>query len=307
MPLPPHGDDATANDRMIPRSWLFVPGDRPDRMRKAWLSAADALILDLEDSVATRMKPQARRSVREFISSLGHDRGPELWVRINPLGELASEDVRQLATVAIDGIVLPKATPLDAAALSEMLSGRDAPAARCGDLVGILPIATETPAALFGLGGYARCRERLRALTWGAEDLSAAVGASSPRDDAGRYTGLYELARSLTLAAAAGAGVPAIETVFPAFADKIGLQEHLARARRDGFVGMLAIHPSQIEAINAAFTPGESEVAEARRIVALFEGSPDVGVAALDGNMLDAPHLTQARRVLAQAARGNPT
>jgi citrate lyase subunit beta/citryl-CoA lyase len=288
---------------MIARSWLFVPGDRPDRMRKALSTGADALILDLEDSVAEARKPEARQQVSAFLGLPHETSGPQLWVRINPPDtSRGAADLKQLSGVAVDGLVLPKATAVSVAAVSEMLKGRDAPGPRRPDGVQLLPIVTETPGSLFDLDRYARRPERLAGLTWGAEDLSAAVGATSARDESGRYTPLFELARSLTLAAAAAAGVAAVETVYPAFADLEGLSEHLRRARRDGFTGMMAIHPSQVAPINAAFTPHEAAIGWARRVVAAFEAGAQQGVLALDGQMLDAPHLAQARRLLAHAA-----
>ena len=273
------------------RSLLFVPGDRGDRIEKALGTAADALILDLEDAVAPSAKPAARATVAE---ALARERVKPLFVRVNPLdGGLTDEDLDAVLPGRPDGIVLPKA---EGGHSVDALAGR---LASHGNVTAmILAIATETPAAIFGLGSYGGAK-RLIGLTWGAEDLPAAIGAVTSREEDGRYTPPYELARSLCLFGAAAAGVQPIETVYPAFKDGDGLAAYAARARRDGFTGMMAIHPAQIDPINAAFSPSESEVAHARAVVAAFEASPDAGVLQLDGKMIDRPHLLQAQRILA--------
>lgn len=275
------------------RSLLFVPGDRPDRMEKALGAGADALILDLEDAVAPAAKAEARRAVAQFLAANSLAR---LWVRVNPLD--SSENEKDLAAILPahpDGIVLPKAEGgACVAELARRLSERG------NATSSILAIATETPAAMFGLGTYAGAR-RLAGLTWGAEDLPAAIGATASREQDGRFTPPYELARSLCLFGAAAAGVAPIETVYPAFKDLDGLADFAARARRDGFAGMLAIHPGQVSVINAAFTPSAEEIAHAKAVVAAFEASPEAGALALDGRMIDRPHLVQARRILAMS------
>jgi len=275
------------------RSLLFVPGDRPDRMEKALGSAADALILDLEDSVAPPAKPEARRSVHAFL-----DLHPEanLWVRINPLdGPESERDLEAVLAARPNGIVLPKAEGgASVAELARRLTERGNATAQ------ILAIATETPAAIFQLGSYGGAR-RLAGLTWGAEDLPAAIGASSSREDDGSFTAPYEIARALCLFGAAAAGVAPIETVYPDFRDLDGLAAFAARARRDGFTGMMAIHPAQVPVINEAFTPSEAEIAHARAVVAAFEASPGAGALSLEGRMIDRPHLVQAQRILAAA------
>ena len=272
------------------RSLLFVPGDRPDRMEKALSSGADALILDLEDSVATAAKPYARQAVTAFLRRT--PRLLPLFVRINPPG-LGMEANDLAAAAGADALVVPKAEGAATLARLDGLLG--------GDAVPLLPIATETAAAVFTLLDYRGHSERLAGLTWGAEDLSAALGAASSREADGRYTAPYETARALTLFAAHAAGVAAIDTVYPAFRDLEGLAAYAGRARRDGFSGMLAIHPSQVGPINAAFTPGEAELAHARAVVEAFAADPRAGVLNLDGRMIDAPHLKLARRLLAQA------
>ena len=275
------------------RSLLFVPGDRPDRMEKALRAGADALILDLEDSVAPSAKHEARRHVAEFLNSHG---SAKLWVRINPLdGDESDRDLAAILSSHPDGIVLPKAEGgVSVAELARRLTERGNATAQ------ILAIATETPAAMFQLGTYGGLK-RLAGLTWGAEDLPAAVGAATSREADGRFTPPYELARSLCLFGAAAAGVAPIETVYPAFRDLDGLAAYAARARRDGFTGMMAIHPDQVPAINAAFTPSEAEIAHARAVVAAFDGAPGAGAVSLDGRMIDRPHLVQARLILASA------
>ena len=276
------------------RSLLFVPGDRPDRMEKALASGADALILDLEDAVTPAARPQARAEVAAFLKRTA--RGVKLLVRVNPLdsGDTLA-DLDAVAAAHPDGIVFPKAE--GAASVEEMARRMTARGLACP----ILPIATETPQAIFQLGSYGVVADRLCGLTWGAEDLPAAIGAATSREADGRYTPPYEMARSLTLFGAHAAGVAAIETVFPAFRDIDGLAAYAARAARDGFTGMMAIHPAQVPVINAVFTPSAEAVAHARAVVEAFAAHPQAGALQLDGKMIDAPHLKQARHVLAQA------
>lgn len=272
------------------RSLLFVPGDRPDRMAKAATLAADALILDLEDSVTLAAKPDARAAVAAFLTQ---PRRQLLFVRINPLDSgLASADLAAVLAARPDGIVLPKAEGgASLAALDAQLTG---------DTL-ILPIATETPASVFALGSFGGVTPRLCGLTWGAEDLPAAIGASTSREEDGSYTAPYQLARSLTLFGAHAAGVPAIETVYPDFRDLDGLAAYAARGQRDGFTGMMAIHPSQVPVINAAFSPSAEEIARAQAIIDLFAAHPGAGALSLDGKMIDAPHLKAAKAILARA------
>ncbi|WP_230481037.1 HpcH/HpaI aldolase/citrate lyase family protein [Sphingomonas sp. Leaf21] len=276
------------------RSLLFVPGDRPDRMAKAMTLGADALILDLEDAVAPDAKPRARDDVARFLAQ-PRDGAVALFVRINPVdGPLAADDLAAVLPVRPDGIVLPKA---------EGLVSLHALAARGVAHVPILPIATETPTALFRLHEYAGSSVPLAGLTWGAEDLPAAIGATSARETDGGYTAPYQLARSLTLFGAHAAGVAAIETVYPDFRDLDGLAAYAARGRRDGFTGMMAIHPSQVPVINAAFTPSPEELARAQAIVDLFAANPGAGALQRDGRMVDAPHLKAAQALLARAGQ----
>ena len=269
------------------RSLLFVPGDKPDRMEKALGYGADALILDLEDSVTSDAKPAARLATANFLRQ-GKGRIP-LLVRINPLDSgLLDDDLAAILEVPPDGLVLPKA---EGASSVEALSAQ-APG------ISILPIATETPAAIFQLGSYTSVTDRLVGLTWGAEDLPAAIGALGARDETGRYTAPYDLARSLTLFGAHAAGVAAIETVYTALADTDGLAAYARRARFDGFNGMMAIHPAQVPIINEAFTPTPEELAEAQAIIDAFAANPGKGTLSHRGRMIDAPHLKQAKRLL---------
>lgn len=270
------------------RSLLFVPGDRPDRMIKALGSGADALILDLEDSVALARKAEAREAVVEFLHG---ERPIPVMVRINAVGSpYANDDLVALREARADAIMLPKAE--GAASIHALSSWTGLP---------ILPIATETPAAIFVLGSYAEVRDRLLGLTWGAEDLPAAIGATAAREADGRYTPPIETVRALALFAAHAAGIPAIETVYPDFRDLEGLEAYAARGARDGFSGMMAIHPDQVPVINRVFTPTQAEILAARAIVDAFAANPHSGVLAVDGKMVDAPHLIQARRVLDRA------
>jgi citrate lyase subunit beta/citryl-CoA lyase len=280
--------------RLKLRSLMFVPGDRPDRMEKALRAGADALILDLEDSVAPNRKSEARAHVAGFLRR--KLQGAAVLVRINPLHlAFADEDLAAVAEAAPDGYVLPKAE--GAASVVELqlrLKNRGMPPSH------VLPIA-ETPAAIFRLPEYSSVADRMLGLTWGAEDIAAAVGAAAARGADGRFTTPYETIRTLALLGAHVAGVPAIETVYPAFRDLDGLSESAARAAHDGFTGMLAIHPSQVPVINSAFTPTADAIARARRIVAAFEDNANAGVLNVDGAMVDAPHLKQAQRLLARA------
>ncbi|MGP7796273.1 HpcH/HpaI aldolase/citrate lyase family protein [Sphingomonas sp. CLY1604] len=271
------------------RSLLFVPGDRPERFAKAVASGADAVILDLEDSVAPAAKSAAREAVAQFL----RESSPILrFVRINPLGSDGLADDLSAARGA-DGVMLPKAEGADdVARLSALMGVRAVP---------ILPVATETPLAIFGLGGYRAVADRLAGLTWGAEDLPAAIGAVTARETDGRYTAPYEVVRTLALMGAHAAGVAAIETVFPSIRDDEGLVAYAARGARDGFSGMMAIHPAQVRTINAAFSPDAAAIAAAEAIVAAFAANPAAGTLQLDGRMIDAPHLKQAHAILARA------
>jgi citrate lyase subunit beta/citryl-CoA lyase len=282
------------------RSLLFVPGDSEKKLARALEAGADALILDLEDSVAQARKTAARALVAEFLSEHGSKhRG--LFVRINALSSpFVDEDLAAVVAARAAGLVVPK---VRAAELRAFAAALDELERRHGGEIGatrLLPIATETPASLFSMGEYAAGGPRLAALTWGAEDLSAALGAATAVDEGGAWLPVYQLARSLCLLAARAAGVHAIDSVYTNFRDPDGLRRQALEAYRDGFSGKLAIHPDQIEIIHEAFRPSAAEVEAARRVVAAFERADD-GVAALDGRMLDEPHLQRARRLLARS------
>jgi citrate lyase subunit beta/citryl-CoA lyase len=293
-------DDPAEAAALMLRSLLFCPADSPKKLAKAAEAGADAVILDLEDSVAPERKPEARAIAAAFVGERAGGEGPELWVRINPLStELALDDLAAFAEALPDGIVLPKPDSAeDARRLARMLDTLEPSAGAAAGAVRILPIATETPRALFRLDGYADDVPRLAGLTWGAEDLSAAVGAATNRGADGRLLDLYRLARSLTLAAAAAADVAAIETVWTDLHDLDGLAACAEQGRREGFTGMLAVHPAQVAVINRVFTPSEGERDEAARLVALFDAHPGAAALQFEGRMVDIPHLKRARRLL---------
>ncbi|HVZ99039.1 MAG TPA: CoA ester lyase [Caulobacterales bacterium] len=295
---------------MMLRSFLFIPGDSEKKLAKGDASGADALILDLEDSVAPARKQAAREMTAAYLQARPRNRrSMQLWVRVNALEtEAALADLAAVGAGA-DGVVLPKARgPEDVAQLGRRLDEAEADAGLARQTIKILPVATETPAAVFRLGDYAQAKlERLYGLTWGAEDLSAALGASTNIDaNAGGWAFTYRLARSLTLLAAHAAGVAAIETLHADFQDEAGLRASSGAARAEGFSGRLAIHPAQVAVINECFTPSASEVAQAERIAAAFAAAPEAGVVALDGRMLDRPHLSRAQHILALAAAHRP-
>ena len=260
------------------------------------------MIIDLEDSVAASARSQARALAAEFLNK---EYDADIWVRINPLdSEDALQDLQAIMPGAPRGIVLPKPRGAgDANQLAEHLDGLEKEYDLEPGRTAILPVATERPAALFRMGDYADVTPRLGGLTWGAEDLSAAVGASSSRGDDGNWLPPYQLARSLCLFAAAAAGVPAIDTVYTDYKDLDGLAGSAAAARRDGFEGMLAIHPAQVALINKAFVPTSDETERAQRIVELFAANPGAGTLGMDGEMIDRPHWLQAKRILETASR----
>ncbi|WP_205478549.1 HpcH/HpaI aldolase/citrate lyase family protein [Sphingomonas arenae] len=274
-----------------PRSWLFVPADSDKKITKALDSEADAIIFDLEDSVAPANKGRAREILKGLPKRSG---GPQWWVRVNPLrtdDHRADLDIIGIADV--HGIVLPKAeTGGDVVELAH----------RTGTIP-VHAIVTETAASLFGLLSYRDPRSPLAAMSWGAEDLSAALGAASKYDADGQLGFTYRMARSLCLAGAVAANVQPVDGVFANFRDEAGLLAEARAAAREGFTGKLAIHPAQVAPINAAFTPSSEDLAHARAIVDAFAAQPDAGVLSVGGRMVDKPHLTQAQRVLERAAR----
>jgi citrate lyase subunit beta/citryl-CoA lyase len=281
---------------MILRSLLFVPADSERKLEKAKSSPADALILDLEDAVAAERRPQARALMCEYVK--GAQSKASLWVRINPVGSGDyEEDLRSVVAARPAGIVVPKPdSPATLRTLDRDLSALEAKHGAADRGIRVIPVASETPAAALTLGEYRDPPPRLAALTWGAEDLSAALGASGNRDEDGAFAFTYRMVRSMCLVAAKAADVAAIDTLYADFRDRAGLERYARIAQREGFTGMLAIHPDQVETINAAFTPSAADVEYARRVVDAFAGG--AGVASLDGKMLDQPHLKQARHVL---------
>ena len=283
------------------RSMLFVPGDSERKLAKGAGSAADALILDLEDSVAAERTAVAREMVRGYLDAHPSRDERQLWVRINPLSTPAGLlDLAAVVGGRPDGILLPKPeSAADVVMLDHYLRALETRDGVTLGSINIIPIATETAGALFTLGSYAGCSPRLVGLTWGAEDLAAVLGASTNRAPGGGFAYPYEMARALCLAAAVAAGVQPLDTVYADFRDLAGLAADAQASRHSGFLGRMAIHPDQVAVINDAYTPTAMEVAHAQRVVAAFAAAPGTGVVGLDGTMLDMPHLKQARRVLA--------
>ena len=288
------------------RSLLFVPADDERKLAKAMQTGADALILDLEDSVAPERKPAARGLMREFLATARMAKAvtrPRLYVRINGLSTTYWQaDLTGLSEAMPDGIMLPKAQSGEhvhqlsvALGHAEEKSGVQSGATR------IVAIATEVAASVLQLPSYIGSSSRLAGLTWGAEDLAVELGSSTNREPDGSYTSPYRLVRDLTLITAAAAEVQPIDTVYVDFRNQTGLALEASLAARDGFTGKMAIHPGQVGIINEAFTPSAAEIARAEAIVAAFRASPGTGVASLDGTMIDRPHLIRAERVLARA------
>lgn len=287
------------------RSLLFVPGDSERKLEKAAASGADALILDLEDSVAPSRKTEARGIVAAYVARLQKEAiRPRLIVRVNALDTgLTGDDVAAVVGAGPDAILLPKANcGADVQNLSTQIAVEEAEAGLPEGDIKIHALITETAAGMLSAASFAAKTGRLTAVAWGAEDLAADIGASSNKDDQGRYTDVFRLARSLTILAAANAGVEAIDTVFTDFRDMEGLDTECRAAVRDGFSGKMAIHPAQVSVINSAFTPPPEDVERAVRILALFAAAgPDAGVLSLDGKMIDKPHLRQAERIARRA------
>jgi citrate lyase subunit beta / citryl-CoA lyase len=287
------------------RSLLFVPADSERKFAKASGIGADALIIDLEDSVAPPRKTLARGMVKELLGAeIARD-----WaflVRVNPLGSgLTIEDLAAVVRPGLDGILIPKVSGVaDIELISNYVDALEIAAGVTPGHVKLLVVATETPAAMIGFSSYATPSRRLVAMTWGAEDLGAALGALSNKEPNGEWTFPYQVARAQCLFAAGAAGVAALDTLYGDFRDQQGLAESCRIARRDGFVGRIAIHPDQIATINSCFTPSEADIAHARRVVAAFAADPDVGTIGIDGKMYDMPHLIAAKRTLASIGEG---
>jgi citrate lyase subunit beta/citryl-CoA lyase len=300
--MPSSGFHAHAADLM--RSFLFVPADGGRKLDKAMASGADAVIIDLEDSIAPEAKAAARKSAAAFLTEVGKsaDR-PHLLVRVNGIATgLIDEDLDVVAGARPDAIMLPKAEGgASIIHVDAKLTACEAIAGLPDGSIKILAIATETAPALFLAGTYAGASSRLEGLTWGAEDLSADLGAETNRDGDGQFLDPYRMARALCLAGAAAARVPAFDTVTPDFRNADLLRREAEEARRDGFQGKIAIHPAQVPIINEVFTPTPAAVAQARAIVAAFDANPGKGAVAIEGVMYDRPHLARAGRVLARA------
>jgi citrate lyase subunit beta/citryl-CoA lyase len=288
--------------RLKMRSWLFAPGDSEKKMGKALDGPADIILLDLEDAVANESKAAARCMVHDFLRGNAAERR-RIWVRINPLdGPHALDDLAAVMPAAPGGIMLPKVYGrADVERLDHYLTAFEAAGGLERGATPVIVLVTETAEAMFHTGDY-KGAPRVVALTWGPEDLADSIGASSNRNPDGSYSFTYELARTMTLLGAATAGLAAIETISADFKDLEMLRLRAEKVRRDGFVGMLAIHPAQIDVINSAFTPSEQELAEAREIVGLFAANPGVGAIGWKGGMLDRPHLSRAQRLLAQVS-----
>ena len=281
---------------MSVRSWLFVPGDSERKLANVAASEADAVIVDLEDAVS----PARKQVGRELTVALLRDaaaRHRATWVRINAADTpWFEDDLAAAAEAGADGLVLPKISgPAELRSTAAKLRQHGAP-------LPLLPLTTETAAGVTQLPAYRDLPASVAALTWGAEDLAADIGASTNREASGQWLAPFELARALCLLAAAACGIPAVDTVYTDFRDTAGLSAYAAQSRRLGFAGMLAIHPDQVPTIHAAFTPSAAELADARAVLAALAAAGEAGVAVLDGRMLDEPHRRQAERVLALAS-----
>jgi citrate lyase subunit beta / citryl-CoA lyase len=287
------------------RSMLFIPGDSEKKLGKVDDCGADAVILDLEDSVAPENKALARKLVPEFMAQRPRGkRNLQLWVRVNPFDTgMTLEDLAAVVAAAPDGIMQPKTdNPEDVRRLSYYLDALEAAHGIEAGSIKILPVATETAVAPFHLGDFASAGlERLLGLTWGAEDLSAAMGASTNVDASGEWASTYKMVRSLCLLAAHASNVQAIDTLYVDFRDEEGLRKSCRNARSEGFTGRIAIHPAQVAGINESFMPSADEVAHAQRVLDAFAANPGAGTVGLDGKMIDIPHQKQAQKVLAQA------
>ncbi|KWV94144.1 CoA ester lyase [Erythrobacter sp. AP23] len=292
---------AIPEPRIRMRSWLFAPGDSDKKMTKASESEADIVIFDLEDAVVESGKADARSAITQFLSKKSKEERARLWVRVNPLdGDWTAEDLAAVMPARPGGIMLPKSRGRhDVEELDRQMTALEVENGIEAGSTPVIALVTETAAAMFTTGDYGGA-PRLAAMTWGAEDLADSLGAQSNRDFDGDFAFTYKLARSLCLLGAAAAEVMPIETIDTNFRDLEALRKRAIEVRRQGYRGMLAIHPAQVPVINEAFSPSEEEVAEAREIVALFEANPDAGTIGWKGGMLDRPHLSRARQLLAQ-------
>ena len=297
-------NSAAPANRLKLRSMLFVPADSERKLAKSETSPADVLILDLEDSVAAARKAGARGTAAAFIgaqaATLIAQTGARLFVRINPLDSgLAMDDLAAVVVPGLAGIMLPKTrSAADIMQLGYCLDALEARAGMAPGSVRVVPVATETAEAMLTMQSFAGPVPRLAGITWGAEDLSAVIGAVSNREQDGCYSALYILARSLCLCAATATGTAPIDTLHADFRDSAGLAAECRASRRRGFRGRIAIHPDQVPVINEAYSPSAAELTHARRIVDAFAAQPEAGTLSIDGMMIDKPHLTQALRTL---------
>jgi len=282
---------------------LFVPGDSEKKLEKGFGAEADVVIVDLEDSVAPQNKEAARAVAAAFIAARRQETGPAVYIRVNDLSTgLTDDDLAALVPARPDGIMLPKSNSgQDVQRLAAKLRVAEAEAGISDGTTWIVPIISETAVGVLAGASYAGASGRLAGLTWGAEDLSAAIGARAARDEHGRYTDVFRLARAVTILAAGAAEVAAIDTVFPNFRDMAAFEAECREAERDGFTGKMAIHPAQVPVINAAFTPSREAVEHSAAVVAAFEAAGNPGVVGIDGKMYDRPHLRLAERLLARA------
>lgn len=290
---------------MIFRSLLFAPGDSDRKIEKALASAADALILDLEDAVTPENRPAARTLVRQTLDQQGAANPNRLWVRINPVAtEDCLPDLAAVVGTGLAGVMVPKPdSAADIAQVSFYLDALEAKAGLPNGSIKILSVMTETAKAFLNADSYGKvANPRLAGVLWGAEDLSAALGAAANTDSSGELSFTYRVARSFCLAAAAAAECQPIDTVYTDFKNPEGLAENCRAARREGFLGKIAIHPNQVDIINTAFTPSAEELDQARAVIQAFADNPGKGTVGLNGKMLDRPHLVQAQRVLSMAA-----
>jgi citrate lyase subunit beta/citryl-CoA lyase len=291
--------------RSLMRSLLFVPGDSEKKLEKGLTSGADLLLIDLEDSVSAERKEAARKIAAEFLAANRDRPSPRLFVRINDLASgLADDDLAAVMPSLPHGILLPKSNSgKDVTRLSAKLNVHEARAGVEEGSTQIIAIITETAIGTLSAASYPGASTRLIGLSWGAEDLSAAIGARTARDESGRYTDVFRLARAVTILGASAADVASIDTVYINYRDEEGLARECTEAERDGFTAKLAIHPAQIPIINHAFTPSPESIAHARRIIDAFAADPAAGVIGIDGEMVDRPHLRRAERLIARSAR----
>lgn len=284
----------------IIRSWLFVPADSEKKLAKAGERGADALLIDMEDSVLPPRKAIGRKMCAEYLRTTHTE--SQIWVRVNPLdSEYILDDLEAIIPLRPAGIMLPKPDgPVDMETLSRHISRLERKHGLSEGEIKILPVATETARAVMSLNLYPRTYlPRLLGITWGAEDLATDIGALTNKDSSGGFAFTYRMVRSQTLLAAKASGVQAIDTLYADFRDKDGLRKYAKAAFSEGFTGMLAIHPAQVEIINKSFTPTEAQIRHARAVIQAFADNPGAGAVSVGGKMADIPHLKQAQNTLA--------